>query len=101
MQKSKYVVLRERVLKHNGRPAENSSGKFFDSENIYVFQPNIIHSDFVDRNHGNRRCVGAGFVVRGQDGEHWCNGESESLGIKSRPEDTILLKILLGEPLSK
>lgn len=91
--RTKYVVLKER----DG--TTDKDGRFIDSENIYVFPNNVVHKDFVSSMSTRRRCLGAGFVVNNHDGTHWCNGESESLGIKSRPEDTVLLKILLGEQL--
>jgi hypothetical protein len=83
---SKYVVLRQ----HDSR--------FGESENIYVFPDNVIHADIVrDMRPNGCECIGAGFVVRGLDGEHYCNGRSDSLELESRPEDTVLLKLLLGE----
>lgn len=88
---SKYVVLKERY-------GTDRDGKFLDKENIYVFEPNIIHKDFVMNNSSRRRCVGAGFISRTKDG-FFCYGRSDSLDVDSRKEDTILLKILLGDTL--
>jgi hypothetical protein len=63
-------------------------------EQIVVFPKIIQHSVMAEDVHkssfGGMRPISGGFIV---DGE--CVGESESLGMKSRPEDTSLLQGLV------
>jgi hypothetical protein len=88
---SKYVVIKQRL-------GVDTKGRFIDKEIIFVFPNEIIHRDFAMNNHGtSSRMRGAGFIGRDKNGTHFCYGRSDSLSVDSRPEDTILLKNLLGE----
>lgn len=93
---TKYVVLYERMCDGRGDPIEHE-GKFVDVEVIYIFPSNIVHRDFANKIVPRSRWRGAGFVSKQVDGKHFCHGKSESMGVASRPEDNVLLNILLGE----
>lgn len=55
----------------------------------YTFPGQVNHRLFADNlNMIRRRIESAGFVALLPDGSFHCFGESESLGIKSRPEDS-------------
>jgi len=62
------------------------------SENIYIFPSSVIHKTVANRMKGV--VVGAGFVSKDKTGKLFCLGASDSLGVKSRNEDTILLRSL-------
>jgi len=62
-------------------------------ENIYIFPSLVVHKTVAKRMRG--KVVGAGFIARDKGtGKLFCRGESDSLQVKSRPEDTILLRSL-------
>lgn len=63
-------------------------------EDIVIFSKLVNHSDMASRI--GKKVLGAGFVRLGMDtaSDHIvgvCHGESISLNMKSRPEDSILL----------
>lgn len=60
---------------------------------IVVFPGVAQHRDFRDL---PWEVVSAGFVKQLDDGSWQCYGESISLGVKSRPEDTALANRQLG-----
>lgn len=66
------------------------------NENIIVFPATMVHSDVaMCLEKSKQACfetVSAGFV----DEFMSCYGESSSMRLKSRPEDTLLLKSSLG-----
>lgn len=98
MDSAKYVVIHERMCDGRGRPIEDEKGFFIDRDVLYVFPPIIIHRDFANKiSMHEDRWVGAGFVGKQSDGKHFCYGKSESMEVSSRAEDTVLLKIMLGE----
>lgn len=69
--------------------------KDYHGEQIIVFPDHIQHLQFARATqqaaHSDMEPIAGGFVI---DGE--CVGESISLGMSSRPEDTELLKTLQG-----
>jgi len=89
---TKYVVINERL-------GEDRDGNFIDRECLYVFSGDIIHREFAHNLSTRSRIKAGGFVGIQSDGKHYCYGKSESLNLPSRPEDTDLLRILLGENL--
>jgi hypothetical protein len=95
---AKYVVIHERLTDGRGNPITDDEGFFVDREVIYVFPAMVIHREFAENLMVPKsRWRGAGFVGRQENGVHFCYGKSESMNVDSRSEDTILLKILLGE----
>jgi hypothetical protein len=95
----------------------NRTGKYADGgteviEEIFIFSPEINHDEMLEGIRGIRfhagpsgrwersylssaegNCISAGFIT----GKGICSGESESIGIKSRPvEDTLLAQKSLG-----
>lgn len=67
----------------------------YHGEQIIVFPDHIQHLQFAkavnNASYSDMRPIAGGFVVNGE-----CVGESVSLGMSSRPEDTELLKTLQG-----
>ena len=65
-------------------------------ECIIIFPDMLVHKD-IGRNNAHMGCkiISAGFVTL-RDGEIICHGESESLKLKSRPEDTDLANRMFG-----
>ena len=61
-------------------------------ENIYIFPSTVVHKTVAKRMRGT--AVAAGFVARDRDGKLYCRGNSESLRVGSREEDTTLLRSL-------
>lgn len=61
-------------------------------DTLIVFPDHIQHSDMARQlNLAQGMLLGAGFVVMGNDGAPMCYGDSVSLDIKSREEDTFIL----------
>lgn len=79
---AKYVVIRYNLT----------------GETIYVFPEHVTHRIFAQYNAGmGDKIVSAGFVAMENDGLLMCYGESESIGIKSRPEeDSVLANTMFG-----
>ena len=66
--------------------------KTIDSEVMYMFSSRVVHKTVSNKMEGIP--VSAGFVGR-SGGELACFGKSESLRLRSRPEDnTILMELL-------
>lgn len=103
-------VMKYIVMSRTGKYADGGTEII---EDIFIFSPEINHDKMLDSirsiklcvgfsgrmweysylkiNGGN--CVSAGFIT----GKGICSGESESIGIKSRPvEDTLLAQKSLG-----
>lgn len=97
MDTTKYVVIKERMVDCAGDPITDDEGFFIDRERIYVFPASVVHRDFARNIAPQSRWKGAGFVGKQDNGVHFCYGKSESMSVDSRIEDTVLLKILLGE----
>jgi hypothetical protein len=57
-----------------------------------VFDDSFHHSDF----HHIGKAVSAGFCHINEEGSYTCYGDSVSLRLESRPEDSRLLSKLLG-----
>lgn len=65
-------------------------------ETMVIFPEHITHKRMVQGICDcNNHPVSAGFVTL-RDGESICHGESESTGLKSRPEDTDLANRMFG-----
>lgn len=64
-------------------------------ETLYIFPETITHASFARQKAPERCIISAGFVGL-RDDEICCYGNSESLGLESRPEDTDLIKIMFG-----
>ncbi len=63
------------------------------ADELFIFQDHITHADFVQLMRTTPKYVlGAGFIRNGQ-----CFGESVSLKVKSRPEDTELFSKLMAD----
>jgi len=80
---AKYIVIR-----WNGK------------EQAVSFPFNAKHADvlrYVRQECGDVEAVSAGFYCQEPDA-FWCGGESESLNLKSRPEDRQLLQAFLSSP---
>jgi len=80
---AKYIVIR-----WNGK------------EQAVSFPFNAKHADvlrYVRQECGDVEALSAGFYCQEPDA-FWCGGESESLNLKSRPEDRQLLQTLLSSP---
>lgn len=75
----KYVVL-----------AQEKDG--ITKENIYIFPSLVVHKTVANRMRGT--AVGAGFIAKGGDGKLYCRGDSDSLRVGAREEDTTLLRSL-------
>lgn len=75
----KYVVLSQEF---DGRSREH----------IFIFPSTVVHSQVAKNMKGT--LVSAGFVARDRDGKLYCRGESDSLRIGAREEDTTLLRSL-------
>lgn len=97
MDTTKYIVVNERLTDGRGNPITDERGFFIDREVIYVFPSAVIHREIAQKMAPRSRWMGAGFVGVQENGKHFCYGESESMSVKSRPRDNVLLKILLGE----
>ena len=68
-------------------------------DEIYLFPNFIEHSKVAQMVIGisKRAVIGAGFVsIDELNPKPECFGESDSLGVQSRPEDTILLQQYIG-----
>jgi len=81
---AKYIVVKMRT---------GIGGSWED--HIIVFGSNLIHKAMAEP-YSPRKVVGAGFI-RFTDKGPYCYGKSESLGVESRPVDTVLAKIAFGE----
>ena len=65
-------------------------------EAIIIFPEMLVHRHVArDNAHMGCKTISAGFVTL-RDGEFICHGKSESLGIKSRPEDADLVNRMFG-----
>lgn len=79
----KYVIIRQR----------NDQGNLEDV--AVIFEDKMKHSQFeyLDK----AQAISAGFVELDWGGpDAYCYGESETLKLKSRPEDTLLVQKALG-----
>jgi hypothetical protein len=67
-------------------------------EAIIIFPEMLVHKDVARNNaHAGCKIISAGFVTFVDAGHFICHGESESLGIKSRPEqDSELVNFMFG-----
>lgn len=81
---AKYVVVMMRT---------GMDGTFEDQ--IVPFSSRIIHKKMAE-SYGRGKVVSAGFIRFSDDGPE-CYGQSISLGLDSRPEDTLLAKSAFGE----
>jgi len=80
---AKYIVIR-----WNGK------------EQVVSFPFKAKHADvfrYIRQECGDVQTVSAGFYCQEPDA-FWCGGESESLNLKSRPEDRQLLQSFLSSP---
>ena len=66
------------------------------AEEIVMFSPMISHENMATMM-GLTEVLGAGFVRMSESGELMCYGSSFTLQVKSRPEDTDLLKRMLQD----
>ena len=74
-------------------PAKYIAVDGYLTDEIYVFQNHVTHSDFASRmGFVLNEILGAGFVSP----ELKCYGESISLKVKSRAEDTELLEKMIN-----
>ena len=64
-------------------------------ETLIMFPEFITHEDFFNDLDVHGEIVSAGFIVI-TDGEFICHGESVSLDVKSRPEDSALVNDMFG-----
>jgi len=67
--------------------------KYIRTEDGIIVFPMIIAHAEMKRSIGNRDILSAGFVKQDKDKKLVCFGRSESLNIKSDPEDTMILHI--------
>lgn len=71
-----------------------------EKEQVVTFPFKAKHSDIFDyirRQCGDVQAVSAGFFFQGADA-FWCGGESESMSLKSRPQDGELIRAFLQSP---
>ncbi len=80
----KYVVLRNE---------EQDGNDLYITENIFLFPSRIVHKSVATRMNGTP--VSAGFVFMDKNGKMYCAGESSTLRLTSRAEDTILLRSMI------
>lgn len=62
---------------------------------LVLFWDAIAHREMADRLGGRDLCIAAGFIGVKEDGSLYCFGESESLGVASRPFDNMLLSVAM------
>ena len=67
----------------------------YAGETIIMFPEYIQHKDFYNDYNVHGKIISAGFVII-RDGELICHGESVSLEVKSRPEDSALANEMFG-----
>jgi hypothetical protein len=66
-------------------------------DTIFIFPEYVVHKDVAHAMGGGNPIISAGFVRRNHVGNLVCYGESESLGIKSRPDaDSALANMMFG-----
>lgn len=92
--KTKYITI-----KHPQHASEDSITSPLKAptcmEVLIMFPEYITHKDFFDDYDVHGEIVSAGFIVI-TDGEFICHGESVSLDVKSRPEDSALANDMFG-----
>ena len=69
-------------------------------EQVTVFAFHVQHSDvfaYIRREGGDVQAVSAGFFFAGAEA-FWCGGESDSMSLKSRPQDGALIRAFLASP---
>lgn len=68
----------------------------YSAGTLIMFPEYISHRELYQDYDVHGEIVSAGFVVMLDDGEFICHGESVSLGVKSRPEDSALANEMFG-----
>ena len=69
----------------------------YASDALIIFPASMSHVNTASNFGGKDNVLSAGFITIDIDGKPKCYGESRSLGVKSRPEDTTIAQFLLKE----